>query len=166
MRYDQAVLREIRARIDIAALIGGYVPLRKRGNDLVGLCPFHAEKTPSFHVHPDRGFFKCFGCGTGGDVITFVQRLENVGFGDAVRALASKAGVELQPESPYAARARSEREAMYEANRVAATYFARMLAAESGAAARAYCRKRGLDDATVERFDLGYAPDSWDGLVA
>lgn len=165
MRYDQGVLHEIRARVDIAAFIGGYVPLKKRGNDLVGLCPFHAEKTPSFHVHPDRGFFKCFGCGVGGDVITFVQKSENVGFADAVRVLASKAGVELEPENPHAARARSEREAMYEANRIAAAYFARMLADERGAAARAYCRERGFSAATVDRFGLGYAPDSWSGLV-
>jgi DNA primase len=165
MRYDQGVLRDIRARVDIASFIGAYVPLKKRGNDLVGLCPFHAEKTPSFHVHPDRGFFKCFGCGAGGDVITFVQKSENVGFGDAVRALATKAGVELEPENPRAARARSEREAIYEANRIGAAYFARMLAEERGAAARAYCRKRGFSAATVERFGLGYAPDSWSGLV-
>ena len=166
MKYDQDALREIRARIDIAAFIGAHVPLKKRGNDLVGLCPFHAEKTPSFHVHPDRGFFKCFGCGAGGDVITFVQKSENVGFVDAVRALASKAGVELEPENPRAARSRSEREAMYEANRLAAAYFARMLADDRGAAARAYFRGRGFSDATVERFSLGYAPDSWSGLVS
>lgn len=166
MKYDQDALREIRARIDIAAFIGAHVPLKKRGNDLVGLCPFHAEKTPSFHVHPDRGFFKCFGCGAGGDVITFVQKSENVGFVDAVRALASKAGVELEPENPRAARSRSEREAMYEANRLAAAYFVRMLADDHGAAARAYFRGRGFSDATVERFSLGYAPDSWSGLVS
>ncbi len=166
MKYDQDALREIRARIDIAAFIGAHVPLKKRGNDLVGLCPFHAEKTPSFHVHPDRGFFKCFGCGAGGDVITFVQKSENVGFVDAVRALASKAGVELEPENPRAARSRSEREAMYEANRLAAAYFVRMLADDRGAAARAYFRERGFSDATVERFSLGYAPDSWSGLVS
>ncbi|HYL27460.1 MAG TPA: CHC2 zinc finger domain-containing protein, partial [Candidatus Nitrosotalea sp.] len=112
MRYDQGVLREIRARVDIAAFIGAYLPLKKRGNDLVGLCPFHAEKTPSFHVHPDKGFFKCFGCGAGGDVITFLQRSDNVPFGDAVRMLAAKAGVELEAENPRAARARSEREAI------------------------------------------------------
>jgi DNA primase len=165
MRYDQGVLREIRARVDIAAFIGAYVPLKKRGNDLVGLCPFHAEKTPSFHVHPDRGFFKCFGCGAGGDLITFLQKSENIGFGDAVRSLAAKAGVELEPENPRAARARSEREALYEANRIAAAYFKRMLADERGAGARAYCRHRGFSDATVERFGLGYAPDSWSGLV-
>ncbi len=165
MKYDQDVLREIRARVDIAALIGGYVPLKKRGNDLVGLCPFHSEKTPSFHVHPDRGFFKCFGCGTGGDVITFMQKLENLGFADAVRTLAAKAGVELEPENPRAARARSERETMYEANRIAAAYFARMLAQEAGSTARAYLSGRGIADGVVERFNLGYAPDSWSGLV-
>lgn len=165
MRYDQHALREIRARVDIGSFIGEYVPLRKRGNDLVGLCPFHAEKTPSFHVHPDRGFFKCFGCGAGGDVITFVQRLENAGFGDAVRMLAHKAGVELEPEKPGAIRARTEREAIYEANRIAAAYFLRMLEAQAGATARAYYEKRGFSNATIERFGLGYAPDSWGGLT-
>ncbi len=165
MRYDQDALREIRARTDIASLIGQYVALHKRGNDLVGLCPFHAEKTPSLHVHPDRGFFKCFGCGAGGDAITFVQRIENSPFGDVVRSLAAKAGIELEPETPYAARARSERETIYEANRIAAAYFARMLATESGAAARAYCEGRGLLPATIERFGLGYAPDTWGSLV-
>jgi DNA primase len=166
VRYDQDVLREIRARVDIANFIGSYVPLKKRGNDLVGLCPFHSEKTPSFHVHPDRGFFKCFGCGAGGDVITFVQKSENVGFADAVRVLASKAGVELEPENPGAARARSERETIYEANRIAAAFFVRKLAEGRGDTARSYCSQRGFSPATVERFGLGYAPDSWSSLVA
>ncbi len=166
MRYDQSTLREIRDRIDIASFIGQYVTLRKRGNDLVGLCPFHAEKTPSFHVHPDRGFFKCFGCGAGGDVFTFVQKLESAGFGDAVRTLATKAGIELVPEGPGESRARNEREAIYEANRVAAAYFARMLASDAGAAARAYCDRRGFSAQTIERFGLGFAPDSWGSLAA
>jgi DNA primase len=151
--------------VDIANLIGTYVPLKKRGNDLVGLCPFHAEKTPSFHVHPDRGFFKCFGCGTGGDVITFLQKSESLSFGDAVQALAKKAGIELEPESPRAARARSEREAMYEANRIAAAYFKRMLGSQRGAPAGDYCRRRGFSAQTIERFGLGCALDAWDGLV-
>jgi DNA primase len=166
VRFDQGVIREIHARVDIASFIGEYVPLRKRGNDLVGLCPFHGEKTPSFHVHPDRGFFKCFGCGVGGDVITFVQKLENVTFSDAIRMLASKTGIELEPENPRAARARNEREAIYEANRLATGYFVRMLGSDAGARARAYCEKRGFSAATVERFALGFAPDSWDGLLA
>ena len=165
VRFDQGALREIRSRVDISQLIGQYVPLRKRGNDLVGLCPFHAEKTPSFHVHPDRGFFKCFGCGVGGDAITFVQHLDGLPFGDAVRLLASKAGIELEPENPHAARARTEREAIFDANRIAAAYFARMLAAEGGAGARAYCTSRGFTSATIERFGLGHAPDSWNGLT-
>ncbi|HEY1654174.1 MAG TPA: DNA primase [Candidatus Tumulicola sp.] len=165
MRFDQGVIREIHARLDIASLIGQHVQLRKRGNDLVGLCPFHGEKTPSFHVHPDRGFFKCFGCGAGGDAIAFVQKMENIPFGDAVRMLAAKTGVELEPENPFAARARTEREAIYEANAVAAAHFARMLAAPGGARARDYCARRGFSDATIEKFTLGYAPDSWNGLV-
>src|SRR6202161_4030680 len=112
LKYDQRALNEIRARVDSASFVGQYVPLRKRGNDLVGLCPFHSEKTPSFHVHPDRGFFKCFGCGVGGDVITFVQKQESIGFTDALRLLAKRVGIEVENEDPRAARARSEREAI------------------------------------------------------
>jgi DNA primase len=165
MRFDQSVLQEIHARTDIASFIGQYVPLRKRGNDLVGLCPFHAEKTPSFHVHPDRGFFKCFGCGVAGDVITFVQKRDGIPFADAVRALAQRAGVTLEEETPQAARVRGERETIFEANRLAAAFFARALASEAGAAARAYLAKRGLGDEIVKRFGLGYAPARWDALT-
>lgn len=165
MRFDQGAVREIHARIDIASFIGSYVSLRKRGNDLVGLCPFHTEKTPSFHVHPDKGFFKCFGCGAGGDVITFLSKLENLSFPDAVRMLAQKAGVELEPENPQTMRARSEREAIYEANRVATAFFERTLRASEGAAARAYCERRGISQASIEKFHLGCAPDAWNALT-
>ncbi len=164
MRFDQDVIREIHARVDIASFVGAYVPLRKRGNDLVGLCPFHGEKTPSFHVHPDKGFFKCFGCGAGGDVIAFVSKLENVAFPEAVRMLAARAGIELAPEDAQSARRRTEREAIYEANQIAAAFFERMLRGEAGGAARAYCERRGFSPATIEKFRLGYAPDSWDAL--
>ena len=164
MPVDQGAIREIHARLGIADVIGAYVQLRKRGNDLVGLCPFHGEKTPSFHVHPDRGFFKCFGCGEGGDVFTFVQKMENLSFGDTLRMLATKAGVQLEPENPHAARARSERERIYEANSVAAAFFARSLASDTGKAARAYCEKRGFSPEIIEQFNLGYAPDTWDAL--
>ena len=164
-RFDQGVIRELHSRIDIATFIGQYVALKQRGRDLVGLCPFHGEKTPSFHVHPDQGFFKCFGCGAAGDVIGFVQKLENVPFPEAVRMLAAKAGVELEPENPGAARARSEREAIYEANQIASKYFAQMLRSGAGAAARAYCERRGFGEATIEKFTIGYAPDGWNGLV-
>ncbi len=165
MRFDQGAIREIHARVDIATLIGSYVPLHKRGNDLVGLCPFHNEKTPSFHVHPDKGFFKCFGCGTGGDVIAFISKLENLAFPDAVRMLAQRAGVELEPENPQVTRIRGEREAIYEANQVAVAFFERALREARGTAARAYCERRGISPATVEKFHLGYAPDEWNALT-
>lgn len=165
MPVDDGAIREVTARIDIASFIGAYVQLRKRGNDLVGLCPFHSEKTPSFHVHPDKGFFKCFGCGQGGDVIKFVQLHENLPFPEALRMLAQRAGVELEPQSPQAARARNEREAIYEANRIAAAFFERMLRSPAGSKARAYVEKRGLTEATLEKFHLGYAPDEWEGLA-
>jgi DNA primase len=165
MKFNQGAIREIHARIDIASFIGAYVPLRKRGNDLVGLCPFHSEKTPSFHVHPEQGYFKCFGCGAGGDVITFISKLENLAFPDAVRMLAARAGVELEPETPQSARRRSEREAIYEANGIATAFFERMLRESIGAPARAYCERRGLSAAVIEKFHLGYAPDDWNALT-
>jgi DNA primase len=165
-RFEQGVTREIHARVDIAEYIGQYVALKRRGRDLVGLCPFHGEKTPSFHVHPDEQYFYCFGCGVAGDVIAFVQRMENVPFPEAVRMLAKRAGVELAEEDPRAARVRSEREAIYEANALAVSYFTRMLASGAGAVARAYCERRGFGEAIVEKFHLGYAPDTWNGLTA
>ena len=127
--------------------------------------PFHNEKTPSFHVHPDKGFFKCFGCGTGGDVITFVSKLENLAFPDAVRMLAQHAGIELEPENPQVSRMRSERESIYEANQTATAFFERMLRSEQGAQARAYCERRGISQASIEKFHIGYAPDEWNALT-
>ncbi len=166
MRIDDGVKREILARADIGEVIGAYVTLRKRGNDLVGLCPFHGEKSPSFHVHPDRGFYKCFGCDAKGDVLTFVQKQENIGFTDALRLLGKRYGVEVENEDPRAARVRSEKEAIYHANEVARAWFHRMLLdAGEGAAARDYCTNRGITAATIGAFSLGYAPDAWDGLV-
>jgi len=166
MRIEQNVIREIVARIDIGSFIGTYVALHKRGKDLVGLCPFHAEKTPSFHVHPDKGFFKCFGCDAKGDVFKFVQLLEGVPFPEALRSLAKRAGVEVEEESPSAARARSERELIFAANEAAAAYFHETLKlGAEGEIARTYCAGRGLSDASIDSFRLGYAPPRWDGLV-
>lgn len=167
MRIDQGTIREILTRTDIGTFIGTYVQLRKRGNDLVGLCPFHGEKSPSFHVHPDKNFFKCFGCGAGGDVIKFVQQLENLTFPDAARMLARRAGIELAEEDPQAARVRGEKEQIYAANAAAAAFYQRILKlAPEGEIARAYVEKRGLDPATVDAFKLGYAPNDWGALVA
>jgi DNA primase len=167
MRIDEAVKREILARVDIGEYIGGVVALRKRGNDLVGLCPFHGEKTPSFHVHPDRGFFKCFGCAAGGDVIRFVQLHDNLSFVDALRVLGKRAGVELEPEDAQTARRRSEKDAIYHANEVAARWFHEVLNRDAaGAPGRAYCSGRGIGSEAIETFTLGFAPDGWDGLVS
>jgi len=166
VRLDQSTIREILVRSDIGAFIGSYVQLRKRGNDLIGLCPFHGEKTPSFHVHPDRGFFKCFGCGAGGDVIKFVQQLENLSFPDAARVLAHRAGIELEAENPAAARVRNEKEQIYAANELAVAFFHRALRSSPDAAgARAYVEGRGIAPNSVETFKLGFAPDGWSGLV-
>ncbi|HEX3468846.1 MAG TPA: DNA primase [Candidatus Elarobacter sp.] len=166
MRIDDGVKREVLARADIGEVIGTYVQLRKRGNDLVGLCPFHGEKSPSLHVHPEQGFFKCFGCGVGGDVFTFVQKQENLSFPDALRMLAKRFGVVLAEEDPRAARVRSEKEVIYHANDVARAFFHRMLLdPREGAAARDYCTNRGITAATIDAFALGYAPASWDALV-
>ncbi len=167
MRIDDSMKREVLTRTDIAEYIGQFVTLRKRGNSLVGLCPFHAEKTPSFHVHPDKGFFKCFGCDAHGDVINYLRRAENLTFPDALRVLAKRAGIEIEAEDPATARVRSEKEAIYAANAVAASYFHRLLSIDpAGEPARQYCERRGLARATVDAFKLGYAPDRWDGLVA
>jgi DNA primase len=166
VRIDEGTKREILARTDIGSFIGNYVALRKRGNDLVGLCPFHGEKTPSFHVHPDRGFFKCFGCGAGGDAFSFLQQLENLSFPEALRALAKRAGVELEPETPAAARVRSEKESIYQANELAAAFFHKTLKLSAEAeSARVYCAGRGLTAVSIDTFKLGYAPDRWEGLA-
>lgn len=166
VRIDQSVTREILARTDLAALIGQYVSLHKRGRDLVGLCPFHGEKTPSFHVHPDRGFFKCFGCGKGGDAIRFMMELENLRFPDAARMLAKRAGVELVEEDPRESRRRSERESIYDANKIAAAFFHRLLLNDPrGEAARRYCEGRGITAATIEAFQLGFSLPEWSALA-
>lgn len=166
MAIADSVLTEIQARLSLAEVVGAYVQLRKRGKDYVGLCPFHSERTPSFSVAADKGFFKCFGCGQGGGLFKFIELIENVSFPEAVRILAKRAGVEVEEETPAMTRRRSEREAIYEANAAAVAFFQEQL--RRGAdddAGRAYCKRRGLSEATIAAFRLGYAPDRWDGLV-
>ncbi len=159
----EADKEEIRARNDIVEVIGSVVQLQRRGRNWVGLCPFHQEKTPSFNVDPVTQTFKCFGCDASGDVFTFVQRHENMTFVEAAEYLARRAGLEFRSKftSP---KERSQREALYEANAVAATYFRRCL--EHAPAAREYLHGRRLLPETIERFQIGYAPDDWRGLAA
>lgn len=162
MPIGDGVISEIQAKVDLLAYVSQYVTLRKRGREYVGLCPFHAEKTPSFSLNADKQLWHCYGCNAGGDLITFVRRYENLEFPDALRLLAARAGIELR-ETPGIARRRSEREAMFEANAAALNYFVDALGGSKEA--RDYVRQRGLDQSTCEKFHVGYAPDSWDGLV-
>ncbi len=163
-----SVVEEIKDRLDIVEVISAYVPLRKAGSVYKGLCPFHQEKTPSFVVYPDRGTWHCFGaCGTGGDVFSFVMKRDNLDFPEALELLARKAGVNLAP--PSAARSQQEQilDRLREINQAAAVYFHHQLRqAPQGQVARDYLAGRGFDDATLDAFLLGYAPDRWDGLLA
>lgn len=156
-------LDAIRDRIDILDLVGESVQLKKAGRTYKGLCPFHAEKTPSFIVSPERRSWHCFGsCATGGDVFSFVMRRDNLDFSEAVRTLAERAGVEVASRR-RAEDARTPR--LLQANEAAAGYFHNaLLNAAEAAAARDYVARRGLDAATIRAFELGYAPDSWDSL--
>jgi DNA primase len=148
----------IRARVDIAQLVGEQVVLKPAGRgQLKGLCPFHAEKTPSFHVHVDRGFFYCFGCGAKGDAFDYVMRTQGSSFPDALRYLGERVGIEVQPATPQAGRRRD----LIEINRIAAGFFRDHLTGE----ALAYLERRGLTRETIATWELGYAPDSWDALL-
>ncbi len=162
-----SVVDEVKDRLDIVEVVQGYVPLKKAGRNYKGLCPFHSEKTPSFVVFPETGTWHCFGaCGTGGDVFTFVQKQENLSFGEALKILARRAGVELEPLSPQAAEQQQRLDLLREINQSAATYFHHLLLnSDEGARARAYLAKRGLNEDTIARFQVGYALDRWDGLL-
>jgi DNA primase len=162
-----SAIDEVKDRLDIVEVIQSYVPLKKAGRNYKGLCPFHAEKTPSFVVFPETGTWHCFGaCGTGGDVFTFVMQQENLDFGEALKMLARRAGVELEPRSPEAAKADQRLALLREINQAAATYFHHLLLnSDEAARARAYFEKRGLNQETIERFQLGYALDQWDNLL-
>ena len=163
MRIPDETLAAIRASLDIVEVVGAYVPLKQRGSNYFGLCPFHQEKTPSFSVNPKLGIFKCFGCGAGGDVFAFIQQIEGVSFVEAVRLLAERAGIPL-PQSEEAGE--DEREPLFQALRFAARfYFTQLTHETSGKLARAYLKSRGVRPATAQRFGLGYAPKAWDALA-
>jgi len=164
---DMSVVDQVKDRLDIVEIVQSYVPLKKAGRNYKGLCPFHAEKTPSFIVFPATGTWHCFGaCGTGGDLFTFIMKQENLDFGEALRVLAQRAGVELEPHSPEAAAAEKRLDLLREINQVAATYFHHLLLnSDEAARARAYLEKRGLNRDTIDRFQVGYALDQWDGLL-
>nr|PZN43298.1 MAG: DNA primase [Actinomycetota bacterium] len=161
---DIALVRE---RSPIAEVIGEHIQLRNAGGgNLKGLCPFHDEKTPSFNVTPSRGYYYCFGCGAGGDVITFVREIEHLSFTEAVERLAQRAGIKLRYEQGgyVPGREQSERTRLVEAHRIAAEFYAERLASPEAAAGRRFLAERGFERADAERFGVGYAPQAWDAL--
>ena len=164
MPLPERFLDELLARTDIVDLVSESVRLTKKGNSYWGCCPFHSEKTPSFHVVPDRQMYKCFGCGKGGGAINYVMELENLPFRDAVAVLAQRAGMQV-PEFGAAPGARERREKILEMNKQAARAYHRWLHAPEGAEGLAYLQKRGLSRRTLTNFGLGFAPNSWDGLI-
>jgi len=164
MPFPERFLDELIARNDIVDVVSDYVQLTKRsGNNQFGLCPFHSEKTPSFSVSSDKQIYHCFGCGKGGSVINFIMEMENLSFPDAVRFLAKRAGLEVPEDDPRERDGRRTR--LLKLNADAARFFYENLSKPCGAAAVAYIRKRGIAPATVKRFGLGAAPDSWDALT-
>ncbi len=163
MRLSDSFLEQLRANTDIESVISPYVNLRRRGKNLVGLCPFHNEKTPSFTVYPENGSFYCFGCGVGGDVITFVRRMENLDYMEAVKQLADRVGMAL-PEDGYDDTLAKKRTAVLAANRAAAKVFHSQLFTDRGRHALNYFLDRGLTMETIRHFGLGFAPDDWRAL--
>jgi len=163
--YTDDILEDVARANDIVEVVSGYFPLKRAGKDYVALCPFHAEKTPSFTVSPGKQIFKCFGCGRGGSVFNFVMAKESVTFPEAVRILADRAGITLRRQ-PDAEKKAGERAQIRRALEWAVKYFERCLEhPAAGAPGKQYLEARGITQATAETFRLGYAPDGWDGLV-
>jgi DNA primase len=167
LKFPQTFIDEVRAAADIVTVISDSVSLRKAGNSYKGLCPFHGEKTPSFNVMRERGFFHCFGCGVGGDVFKFVELQEKVGFQDAVRHLAARFGIPIpdMESTGEQGETAAEREALVKIHEVALAYFREQLAAPGGAKIREYLAKeRGLTEETIDQLQIGYAPQTRDAV--
>ena len=164
MAFPPAFLDELTARNPIEEVVGQYVTLKRSGSNLFGLCPFHGEKTASFSVAPDKGIFYCFGCHKGGGVINFEMEIEGLSYPDAVRALARRAGMEVPEDEQYQSRYRQQ-ERLWALHKEAARFFHSQLYAPIGTEAMQYALGRGMSQATLTRFGIGYAPDSWTDLV-
>lgn len=164
MKISERFIQELLEKVDIEQVVSPYVNLKRRGKTLVGLCPFHNEKTPSFTVYPESHSFYCFGCGAGGDVISFVRRMENLDYVEAVKSVAQLAGVSM-PEDGYDDSLSKQRMRLLGANREAARFFNACLFEPENRHALDYFLNRGLTVNTIRRFGLGYAPDDWRRLI-
>jgi DNA primase len=165
--FPQAFIEDLRLQANIVQVIQEHVSLKRVGRTYKGLCPFHSEKTPSFHVDGEKGFFHCFGCGVGGDVFKFIELHEKAGFADAVRMLARKVGLPLpDPVDGETRQDTAAREALLKVHELAAGFFREQLASPAGGRARQQLRERGILPQTVEQLGLGYAPPSRDLLNA
>lgn len=164
MAIPEDIINEIKYRNDIESTISQYVNLKRRGKNLVGLCPFHSEKTPSFTVYPESSSFYCFGCGVGGDVFTFTGLIENLDYIESIKLLAERSGITL-PQDGYDDSMQKLKNRIYDINRETAKFFHSFLMSENGKWALDYLLGRGLSLATIKHFGLGAAPDSWDSLI-
>ncbi|MFP6572134.1 MAG: DNA primase, partial [Vicinamibacterales bacterium] len=165
-RFPANFVDDLKTQADILQVIHDVVPLKKTGSTYKGLCPFHSEKTPSFHVNPDKGFFHCFGCATGGDVVKFVELYEKLSFPEAIRALAQRFGMTV-PESDDPERDQQlsmEREALLKLHELAKSYYCNQLESKNGARAREYLEQRDLLTTTIKQLGLGFAPPQRDAL--
>ena len=166
--FPQQFIDDLRLQANIVQVVQDYVPLKRAGTTYKGLCPFHSEKTPSFHVNPEKGFFHCFGCGVGGDVFKFLELHEKVGFPDAVRMIAQKLGVsmpeEAEGESDDTRKDARLREALLKVHEVAAAYYREQLTGPAGSRARNQLTDRGVNTQTIEQLGLGFAPAARDGV--
>ncbi|MGE4413612.1 MAG: DNA primase [Candidatus Caldatribacteriota bacterium] len=166
MRYSEEILDEIRNRLDIVELISEYVSLKPSGKGYKGLCPFHQEKTPSFMVDSGRQIFHCFGCGEGGNIFTFIMKMEKVKFPEAVKILADKAGIALPTFENQNIKSSPDRELIFRLNEIAADYYHRNLFSAQGKSARQYLLKRNFSEEIIKKFQLGYALPGYEHLMS
>lgn len=165
MALSESFLSELKFKTDIEDIISTYVSLKKRGSTSIGLCPFHNEKTPSFTVYNDTQSFYCFGCGAGGDAVTFLKKIENLDYIDAVKLLAQRVGMDMPEDSSYDDSMVKSRRRILEINRETARFYHSYLLSPEGKAGLDYYLGRGLSMKTITKFGLGYAPDNWDSLL-
>jgi DNA primase len=175
MLYPEHFIEELRQRADLVRIIEPYAPLKKKGANWMGCCPFHQEKTPSFSVNPAKGFYKCFGCGKGGTAFNFLMEIEGLSFPEAIKKVAEVSGVPLPApvDDKKFEHVRKKKEAekkiadsVIELNQFALEFWEHHLQENIGRQAREYLEKRGISDETRKIFRIGFAPDSWDALMS